>query len=85
MEYGDTVEGIFQARPNRFLARVEVEGQEELCHVKNTGRCRELLIPGVRVVLERHPPGKRKTRFSLIGVEKHGSYENRNKKIVWQI
>ena len=42
--YGDTVEGIFQARPNRFLARVEVEGQEELCHVKNTGRCRELSL-----------------------------------------
>lgn len=76
MEYGDTVEGIFQARPNRFLARVEVEGQEELCHVKNTGRCRELLTPGVRVVLERHPPGKRKTRFSLIGVEKQGRWVN---------
>ncbi len=76
MEYQNTVEGIFRERPNRFLARVEVEGSEEFCHVKNTGRCRELLQPGVRVILERHPPGRRKTRFSLVTVEKQGRWVN---------
>ena len=76
MEYGQIKEGIFRERPNRFLAWVEVDGCRELCHVKNTGRCRELLIPGVRVILECHPPGKRKTRFSLVAVEKQGRLVN---------
>ena len=50
MKYEHTVLGRFLERPNRFIAYVEVNGQRMVCHVKNTGRCRELLIPGCRVV-----------------------------------
>ena len=49
MVYGKILSGLFVSRPNRFIAHVEVEGHREICHVKNTGRCRELLIPGVQV------------------------------------
>ena len=45
MEYGKILPGIFQTRPNRFIAHVEIAGRMEVCHVKNTGRCRELLLP----------------------------------------
>ena len=51
MIYPQVVEGVFLRRPNRFIAHVEIEGKEEVCHVKNTGRCRELLVPGCRVYL----------------------------------
>ena len=54
--------GIFQARPNRFIAHVEIEGRLEVCHVKNTGRCRELLIPGVTVWLEESANPARKPK-----------------------
>lgn len=70
MKYKNIVEGIFLSRPNRFLAMVEVQGREEKVHVKNTGRCRELLIPGANVWLEEHDNPARKTRYSLIGVQK---------------
>lgn len=71
MKYTKTVEGIFLKRPNRFIAQVLIDGKEETVHVKNTGRCRELLIPGVKVILEdcSHSPS-RKTRYSLIAVWK---------------
>ena len=71
MRYTSVMEAVFISRPNRFIANVMVNGREETVHVKNTGRCRELLIPGVRVVLEdcRHIPN-RKTRYSLIAVYK---------------
>ena len=49
MQYQKILPGIFLSRPNRFVARVEVDGAEVTCHVKNTGRCRELLVPGARV------------------------------------
>ena len=49
MHYGNMVEGRFLARPNRFIAHVEIGGKTEICHVKNTGRCRELLPTGARV------------------------------------
>ena len=59
------------ARPNRFIAHVLLDGKPEIAHVKNTGRCRELLLPGARVVLVRHPLNTgRKTDFSLIAVWK---------------
>lgn len=51
MQYKKTVTGTFLSRPNRFVAVVEIQGKEEVCHVKNTGRCRELLIPGCTVIL----------------------------------
>ncbi|MGI6538860.1 MAG: DNA/RNA nuclease SfsA [Caldicoprobacterales bacterium] len=68
--YPDMVSGIFLKRPNRFIAHVLVNGQEETAHVKNTGRCRELLIPGAAVYLQKHNNPDRKTKFSLIAVEK---------------
>jgi len=70
MQYQNICPGTFLARPNRFIAHVEIEGRVEVCHVKNTGRCRELLIPGCRVYLEENANPNRKTRFDLIAVEK---------------
>lgn len=70
MRYKDLWEGIFIERPNRFIARVLVAGKEEICHVKNTGRCRELLLPGARVYLERSPDPSRKTRYDVVSVYK---------------
>ncbi len=72
MRYENIVRGRFLERPNRFVARVELEGGTAICHVKNTGRCRELLLPGAAVWLQdfgtEHPG--RGTRFDLIAVEK---------------
>lgn len=70
MKYNEVKIGIFVERPNRFIAHVIIEGQVEKCHVKNTGRCKELLIKGVEVYVECHNDPKRKTQFSLIGVKK---------------
>lgn len=71
MRYKHTVTGTFLRRPNRFIAHVEIDGRQETVHVKNTGRCAELLIPGVQVVLEKAEEGSaRKTAFSLIAVHK---------------
>lgn len=70
MEYGTILPGVFLARPNRFIAHVEIGGRREVCHVKNTGRCRELLLPGVKVWLEENAGPARKTKFDLIAVEK---------------
>lgn len=70
MKYEKVKTGIFLSRPNRFIAFVKVDGVVETCHVKNTGRCKELLIPGVTVYLEESNNPKRKTKFSVIGVQK---------------
>ncbi len=70
MRYTNTVTGIFVARPNRFIAHVKIDGELCVCHVKNTGRCRELLIPGVRVILERSSNTARKTPYDLVAVYK---------------
>jgi sugar fermentation stimulation protein A len=70
MIYPNTHTGIFQSRPNRFIAHVELDGQMVVAHVKNTGRCRELLIPGVRVVLQKASNPDRKTEYDLIAVWK---------------
>ena len=70
MQYRSVKKGIFQARPNRFIAHVEVDGRLEVVHVKNTGRCRELLVPGATVYLEESDNPARKTRYDLIAVEK---------------
>lgn len=75
MTYEHIVAGTFLSRPNRFIAHVETENRTVVCHVKNTGRCRELLIPGVTVILEFHPDAAlsgRKTEYDLIGVYKNG-------------
>lgn len=70
MRYKNIREGRFVSRPNRFIARVEIDGQEEICHVKNTGRCRELLVPGASVFLEKSDKKERKTAHDLIAVRK---------------
>ncbi len=76
MIYHHIKAGRFVSRPNRFIAHVELDGQVEVCHVKNTGRCRELLIPGVQVwVDERENPG-RKTKYDLITVDRGGMLVN---------
>ncbi len=72
MRYDCVIPAIFLERPNRFIAKVLVDGKEVTAHVKNTGRCRELLIPGVCVYLQKHDNPKRKTAYSLIAVEKGG-------------
>lgn len=76
MKYKNIHAGIFQSRPNRFIAMVEINGTVEVCHVKNTGRCKELLIPGVTVYLEKSENPTRKTAYDLIGVDKNGVYIN---------
>ncbi len=70
MEYGKMAEGRFLSRPNRFIARVEINGKEEICHVKNTGRCRELLPEGAQVWCAVADDPNRKTKFDLITVKK---------------
>ena len=70
MQYAQIMQGVFRARPNRFIAHVEIAGREEIVHVKNTGRCKELLLPGATVYVQHFPEGKRKTKYDLIAVEK---------------
>jgi len=70
LRYGKMVQGRFLARPNRFIAHVEIDGQKEICHVKNTGRCRELLPEGATVWCQIADDPKRKTRYDLITVRK---------------
>lgn len=70
MIYENILPAIFVDRPNRFIAHVELNGKIEVCHVKNTGRCRELLIPGCRVYVQHQPSPTRKTAYDLIAVEK---------------
>lgn len=76
MRYEEVQAGIFLSRPNRFVALVELSGTVEKCHVKNTGRCRELLVPGARVYLEKGRNPGRKTAYDLIVVEKGNNYVN---------
>lgn len=70
MQYKIVKRGRFLSRPNRFIAHVELEGQTEVVHVKNTGRCRELLVPGAAVYLAEGGNPARKTKYDLIAVEK---------------
>ena len=69
-KYNDISKGIFIERPNRFIAKVFIHGNEETVHVKNTGRCKELLLTGSEVYLEPSQGGNRKTKWSLIGIKK---------------
>lgn len=81
MRYGKVLRGTFLERPNRFLARVEIQGREELCHVKNTGRCRELLVSGAEVYVEESENPGRKTKYDLIAVDKGGTLVNMDSQI----
>lgn len=76
MRYGQVKKGVFLSRPNRFIAHVALDGVETVCHVKNTGRCRELLVPGAAVYLEKGTNPGRKTAYDLIAVEKNGKLIN---------
>lgn len=81
MKYRNITKGKFLSRPNRFIAQVELQGQVETAHVKNTGRCRELLIPGVEVILEKSDNPSRKTGYDLIAVNKKGNWINMDSQI----
>ena len=70
MKYANMTPGIFLARPNRFIAHVEIEGETEIVHVKNTGRCRELLPVGAQVWCQKSDNPSRKTKYDLITVKK---------------
>ena len=70
MTYENIKEAEFISRPNRFIAEILVEGQQQLCHVKNTGRCRELLIPGTVIYVQQSDSPTRKTKYDLIAVKK---------------
>ena len=72
MRYDNIVRGRFLSRPNRFIALVDIDGAETICHVKNTGRCRELLVPGAEVYLVPGTAPGRKTPYDLVAVDKSG-------------
>lgn len=76
MKYKNTVRAEFCDRPNRFIAHVKINGVMETVHVKNTGRCRELLVPGYPVILEKSDNTARKTAYDLISVCKEGRWIN---------
>ena len=77
MKYNHVVSGTFLQRPNRFIAHVLINGKEEVCHVKNMGRCHELLIPGCTVYCAVSDNLQRKTKFDLIAVEKHADSDHK--------
>ena len=70
MKYDNITQATFIKRPNRFIAEVEIEGQRERVHVKNTGRCKELLIPGCEIWLTAPGTPERKTKYDLVAVRK---------------
>lgn len=70
MIYTNTILGVFISRPNRFIAHVDVGIETVVAHVKNTGRCKELLIPGAKVILQKSDNPERKTGYDLIAVYK---------------
>ena len=76
MKYSCIRKGIFIRRSNRFIAEVEVDGRICVCHVKNTGRCRELLVEGTEVILDRPESASRKTEYDLVAVYKNGMLIN---------
>lgn len=76
MRYKKIAEARFVSRPNRFIANVELDGEVIQVHVKNTGRCKELLIPGVSVILEESDNLTRKTRYDLVSVKKNDQWIN---------
>ncbi len=85
MLYERIEEAVFRSRPNRFLAQVVTERGGEVCHVKNTGRCRELLVPDARIWVQRNESAHRKTALDLIAVEKNGRVINMDSQIPNQV
>ena len=70
MKYSNITRAVFRDRPNRFIAEVDIDGHKETVHVKNTGRCKELLIPGCEVWLTAPGTPNRKTKYDLVAVRK---------------
>lgn len=81
MKYDGILLGIFKSRPNRFIANIEVNEKIEVCHVKNTGRCKELLIDGAKVFVQKSNNPNRKTGFSLISVIKENRLINMDSQV----
>ena len=81
MKYENTKRAVFLDRPNRFIAHVDLNGQTETVHVKNTGRCKELLSPGTEVILEESVNPARKTKYDLICVNKSGRWINMDSQV----
>lgn len=82
MKYNNIVKGEFVDRPNRFIANVLFDNQVEVCHVKNTGRCKELLVKGATVYLQKSDNPNRKTKYDLIAVQKGERLINMDSQIV---
>lgn len=82
MKYTNIIKGEFIDRPNRFIANVLIDNNIEICHVKNTGRCKELLVKGATVYLQKSDNPDRKTKYDLIAVEKGDRLINMDSQIV---
>ena len=82
MKYSNIVKGEFIDRPNRFIANVLIDNKIEICHVKNTGRCKELLVKGSTVYLQKSDNPNRKTKYDLIAVKKGDRLINMDSQIV---
>ena len=82
MKYNNIVKGEFLERPNRFIAICNIDGKKEICHVKNTGRCKELLVKGSTVYLQKVDNPNRKTQYDLIAVQKGDRLINMDSQIV---
>lgn len=82
MEYSNIIKGKFKSRPNRFIAVVEIDGADEICHVKNTGRCKELLTENAVVYLSKSDNPNRKTKYDLIAVQKRDRLVNMDSQVV---
>lgn len=76
MKYPNIYKAKFHSRPNRFIAYAELNGETVICHVKNTGRCKELLVPGCDVYLTESDNPARKTKYDLVAVIKNGELFN---------
>ena len=81
MDYERIEPAVFRERPNRFIAYVDLNGRQETVHVKNTGRCAELLVPGAAVYVQRCANPERKTKWDLIAVEKGSRMINMDSQI----
>ncbi len=81
MTYPNICPALFLSRPNRFIAHCEIEGRPEICHVKNTGRCKELLIPGASVYVQKADNPHRSTAYDLIAVQKGSRLINMDSQI----
>ena len=82
MKYENIFKGVFIERPNRFIAICEINGKKEFCHVKNTGRCKELLVKGATVYLQKSNNPNRKTKYDLIAVYKGDRLINMDSQVV---